>query len=112
MLIEYAYIYESKITNPTILPIAEKDFANSTYRGIEKFFGASVPYYDTLTLPHRFTTSPLPNTTSADTYSLQTALHRIGLYPAKGQFYYDCPVAGYMGACTIDAIKAFRRARP
>lgn len=111
VLVEYAYIYESKITNPSILPIVEKDFANSTFRGVETFFGAKVPYYDTLALPHRFTVSPAQNAASADTYSLQTALHRIGLYPLNGELFYDCPVAGFMGQCTIDSIRAYQKSK-
>ncbi len=111
VLVEYAYIYESKITNPDILPVVESEFANSTYRGAERFFGASVPYYDTLALPHRFATSPAPGSTTVDTYALQTALHRIGLYPPSGELYYDCPVSGYMGDCTISALKAYQKSR-
>jgi N-acetylmuramoyl-L-alanine amidase len=111
VLVEYAYIYESKITNPSVLPIVEKEFANSTYRGIERFFGRPVSYYDTLTLPHRFTTSPPAGATNADTYALQVALHRIGLYPPNDGLYYDCPVAGYMGDCTARAIKAFQKSK-
>ena len=111
VLVEYAYIYENKITNPTILPIVEKEFANSTYRGVEQFFGSRVPYFDTLQLPHVFRSSPKQGSTSAETYALQVALHRIHLYPATDEFYYDCPVDGYMGSCTVNAIKAFQRSK-
>jgi hypothetical protein len=111
VLVEYAYIYESKITNPSILPLVERDFANSTYRGVERFFSAPVPYYDTLALPHRFRSSPAPGATSPEIYALQTALHRIGLYPPSGELYYDCPVAGYFGDCTISALKAFQKSK-
>ena len=109
VLAEYAYIYESKITNPTLRTLVENEFANSTYRGVERFFGAKVAYYDTLALPHRFMYSPAKGSTSAETYALQTALHRIGLYPAGGVPYYDCPVSGYMGDCTIASIRAFQK---
>jgi N-acetylmuramoyl-L-alanine amidase len=109
VLVEYAYIYESKITSPTILPLVEKDFANSTYRGVERFFGRPIAYYNTLALPHRFGVSPPFGSTTRDTYSLQIALHRIGLYPPSGELFYDCPVSGYMGQCTVDAIKAFQQ---
>lgn len=111
VLVEYAYIYESKITNPTILPLVEKDFANSTYRGIKRFFGAHTVYYDTLALPHRFTTTPKKDTASSEVYALQMALRRVGLYPTPGQYFYDCPVSGYFGQCTIDALKAYQRSK-
>jgi N-acetylmuramoyl-L-alanine amidase len=110
VLVEYSYIYETKITNPTILPIVEKDFANSTYRGVRKFFGAPVSYYDTLTLPHRFTTTPKPDSTSAEVYSLQSALRRVNLYPPNG-LYYDCPLSGTFGTCTVNALKAFQKSK-
>lgn len=110
VLVEYSYIYESKITNPTIRPIVEKEFANSTYRGIRKFFGAAVPYYDTLTLPHRFTTSPAPESSSREVYALQSALRRVNMYPPGG-LYYDCPLSGYFGSCTVTALKAFQKSK-
>lgn len=111
VLVEYSYIYEGKIQNPVILPLAERDFANSTYRGIERFFGRPVAYYDTLTLPHRFTSSPAQNTTSAEVYSLQQGLRRLNLYPPGGGYFYDCPVGGYFGDCTISALKAFQKSK-
>ncbi len=48
---------------------------------------------------------------SAETYALQVALHRIHLYPAPGEYYYDCPVDGYMGTCTTNALKVFQRSK-
>jgi N-acetylmuramoyl-L-alanine amidase len=111
VLVEYSYIYEGKIQNPAILPLAERDFANSTYRGIERFFGRPVAYYDTLALPHRFTGSPAQNTTSAEVYSLQQGLRRLNLYPPGGGYFYDCPVGGYFGDCTISALKAFQKSK-
>ncbi len=111
VLVEYAYIYESKITSPAVLPIVEKEFANSTYRGVEEFFGSRVSYYDTLQIPHVFRTSPSQGTYSAETYALQVGLHRLHLYPAPGEYYYDCPVEGYMGTCTMNALKAFQKSK-
>ncbi len=111
VLIEYAYIYEGKIQNSSVLPLIEKDFANSTYRGVERFFGRPVAYYDTLALPHRFTISPSRYTTSSEIYSLQQGLRRLKLYPISGEYFYDCPVGGYFGDCTSTALKAFQKSK-
>lgn len=111
LLIEYAYIYESKITNPTIQPVALKDFAYQTYMGVQDFFHDPVRTRSTLILPHRWTTSPALNTTSVATYALQAALHTLDLYPTPDETLLDCPVSGFMGPCTVNSIKAFQKSK-
>ena len=112
VLIEYAYIYEPQLAQDMLRATVTSDFAHQTYRGLESYLGTSPKSpYTTLTLPHTWYVSPTPRTTSVDTYALQAALHTLNLYPASGRSLYDCPISGYMGPCTVNAIKAFQRSK-
>jgi len=112
VLVEYAYIYESKIANNAARPIVLDDFAYQTYRGIRDFFGAPVVGDNTLALPHAWETGPLPvGTAGTQVYALQAALKKLGFYPSGGQLLIGCPISGYAGECTINAVKAFQAAK-
>lgn len=112
VLIEYAYIYESKITNPAVRNSVLNDFAYQTYRGIQNYVGDPIQDDNTQALPHQWAESNLP-VGSADTqvYALQVALKKLGFYPPQGELLIGCPISGYMGECTKRALKAFQKSK-
>jgi N-acetylmuramoyl-L-alanine amidase len=111
VLVEYAYIYESKITNAGARKAVLDDMAHQTYRGIEDFFGAPKGK-DTLALPFPWTVGKIATGSSTpQIYALQVALHKLGFYPPQGQLLIGCPISGTAGACTTDALKAFQKSK-
>ncbi len=112
ILIEYAYIYESKITHPEVRSTVVADMAHQTYRGVQDFFNDPVMDDNTLALPHVWTEADLKiGTASPQVYALQVALHRLGFYPPQGQLLIGCPISGVVGECTIAALKAFQASK-
>ncbi len=112
VLIEYSYIYESKITYPEAREAVIKDFAHQTYQGIRQFLGAPVVGSDTRVLPYAWTVGPIKvGTSSTQGYALQVALHKLGFYPPAGSLLIGCPISGYVGECTISALKAFQASK-
>mgnify|MGYP000278568560 CR=1 FL=1 len=112
ILVEYAYIYESKISYPEARGTVTSDFAYQTYRGIKKFFGAPVVGDDTLALPYPWVTGELEvGSSSPQAYALQVALHKLGFYPPAGELLIGCPVSGYVGECTVRALKSFQASK-
>lgn len=112
VLVEYAYIYESKITHPETRSTVLNDMAYQTYRGVQDFFGAPVAGDDSLALPFAWAPGPVTlNTASPQIYALQAALHKLGFYPPAGQLLIGCPISGYAGECTVSALKAFQAAK-
>lgn len=112
ILVEYAYIYESKVSYAEARGIVTDDFAYQTARGVEKSFGASVPVSDTKILPYAWATGELAlNTASPQAYALQVALNKQGFYPPSGELLIGCPVSGYAGECTTRALKAFQASK-
>lgn len=112
LLIEYGYIYESKIARSEVRPTVLKDMAYQTYRGIQDFFQDPVAGDNTQALPHAWTESSIKEgDASPQIYALQAALHRLGFYPPAGQLLIGCPISGYAGACTITALKAFQASK-
>ncbi len=112
ILVEYAYIYESKISYPEARSVVTSDFAYQTYLGVEKFFGAPVVGDDTLALPYPWVTGLLEmGSSSSQVYALQVALHKLGFYPPTGELLIGCPVSGYVGECTVRALKNFQASK-
>lgn len=112
VLIEYAYIYESKIKNDASREVVLDDFAYQTYRGIQNFFNAPVVGDDTLALPHAWELSSLAlKESNPQVYALQVALHKLGFYPPLPELFIGCPISGYMGECTKKALKAFQASK-
>ena len=112
ILVEYAYIYESKISYPEARSVVTSDFAYQTYRGVEKFLGAPMVGDDTLALPYAWVTGPLKvGSSSSQAYALQVALHKLGFYPPAGELLIGCPVSGYVGECTVRALKSFQASK-
>jgi N-acetylmuramoyl-L-alanine amidase len=113
LLIEYAYIYEPQIVDPTARTLALKDLAYQTYLGLEDFFNPGVTTvaakaYDTLILPYTWQSTFSEQTSSNDVYALQTALIVDGVYPPTSRSKNECPRTGKMGPCTREAIKMFQ----
>jgi N-acetylmuramoyl-L-alanine amidase len=111
VLVEYAYIYESKITHSETRSVVINDMAHQTFRGMEDFFG--VPRgKDTLVLPFAWVPGPMKEgSSSPQVYALQVALHKLGFYPPAGQLLIGCPISGFVGTCTIDALNAFQKSK-
>lgn len=112
ILIEYAYVYESKIVNAEARSAVIADFAHQTSRGIETYLGERVTGSDTRVLPYAWRISPLPaGSANTQVYALQVALHKLGFYPPTGELLIGCPISGYVGECTTRALKAFQASR-
>lgn len=111
-LIEYAYIYESKLQHPEARDAVISDMAYQTYRGIRDYVGAPVQGDDTLALPYAWTPATIKDgDSSSQIYALQAALKKLGFYPPSGQLLIGCPISGFAGECTISALKAFQAAK-
>ncbi|MBY0110774.1 N-acetylmuramoyl-L-alanine amidase [Patescibacteria group bacterium] len=112
VLVEYAYIYESKITYPEARGVVTDDFAYQTYKGVEEFFGNPVLGDYTLALPYVWKAEEIEEgTASPQIYALQVALHSLGFYPPAGELLIGCPVSGYAGPCTTRALKVFQASK-
>lgn len=111
-LIEYAYIYESKIKYEGAREVVLDDMAYHTYRAIQEYLGAPLLVSDTLALPHAWALSELPlKISDTQVYALQVALKKLGFYPPPGELLVGCPISGYMGECTKKALRAFQASR-
>jgi N-acetylmuramoyl-L-alanine amidase len=111
VLVEYGYIYESKLVNAGARDTVEGDWAWQTYRGVEDFF--QNPKGNTSSvLPYAWKVpSPAKSTSAPEVYALQTALHKLGFYPPAGLSLYDCPISGFNGTCTQTALNAFQKSK-
>lgn len=112
VLIEYAYIYEPKIKNVEARDTVLSDMAHQTYRGIERYLGATVTGNDTLALPYKWVQgTPAANASSPQAYALQVALKKLGFFPPAGQLLVGCPISGVMDTCTVTGLKAFQKSK-
>jgi len=112
VLIEYAYIYESKIAHAEARDAVLTDMAYQTYRGIRTYVGAPVPGSDTLVLPYAWTPEEITvGKSSPQIYALQVALHKLGFYPPGDELLIGCPISGFAGSCTTTALKAFQKSK-
>lgn len=109
ILIEYSYIYERQLRDPSVRTLAVSQYAHATFAGLQDFFNDSPQEtYGTPTLPYTWERPLQMKAASADTYALQTALRTLDLYPPHGQNLDDCPISGYAGECTVEALKGFQ----
>lgn len=112
VLIEYAYIYESKLANPGARSAVESDFAWKTYRGLQAFLQDPVKGSDTPSLPYAWKIpSPGKGKSDPQILALQIALHKLGFYPAAGNSLYDCPISGFNGTCTQTALSTYQKSK-
>lgn len=111
ILVEYGYIYESRFADPSVRDAHFSDLAFQTYKGIQSFFGESVAdAKSSVVFPYKWK-DPVSSAYSTDAYALQVALRGLGMYPAAGELMIECPISGYMGACTKRAVKQFQSAK-
>ena len=114
LLIEYGYIYEPQLTDPTMRELATQDLAFQTYLGLQDFFDPRmIPdmghTYGTSILPHHWETILKEgDRPSHDIFALQTALAVEGIYPPSGTSGNECPRTGKFGPCTREALSAFQ----
>ncbi len=111
ILIEYAYVYETQITDKAIRGIAINEYAFQTYQGLKDyFFGINdEDVIKTATLPHEWKQAIAETfTQNPDVYALQIALRNMGVYPIEGKTLNDCPISGLFGGCTRKALVAFQ----
>ena len=108
LLIEYGYIYEPQFTNPDVRDRAVKELANKTYLGIKDYFDELV--LDTENYLHAKDLRRTDNVWNEENYMLQKELASKGFYPPKGKTFNECPVAGYFGSCTEEAVMKFQKA--
>jgi len=111
-LVEYGYIYEMQFIDKNLRPHTMKELAFQTYRGVKNYFEPSKKVlhqgYDTTPLPHMWKNALAPGTRNKDILSLQIALLKSGVYPPPGMMLSECPVSGYFGDCTVNAVKKFQ----
>ena len=105
ILIEYAYIYEPIVQNAGVRELAIRDMALQTYLGIQNFFGNT-----TYPLQNLYENYPIDLLSRGDrgpeVLALQGKLTLQGLYPPPGYSKNDCPLSGYYGLCTEEAVRA------
>lgn len=111
ILIEYAYLYESQLTDKATRELAVDEYAFQTYLGLKDYFfnmkedssmrTAALPYEWNKTISESLTQSP-------DIYALQIILRQMGFYPIERKTLSDCPISGLFGSCTQKALTAFQ----
>lgn len=113
MLIEYDYIYQPQFIDPEIRNLALKDLAYQTYLGLQDFFSKNnnvfvANSYNPALLYEWNNPETDKNSNPADIYALQTALIMDGVYPPSDKSKNDCPHSGFLGKCTLAALKEFQ----
>lgn len=110
LLIEYDYIYEPRLHDPTVRDNLLNEMAYQTYAGIKEFFELDTAMLKQSTLlPHEWSTPLRTGDRGKDVLALQAALAAEGLYPPRGFFKNSCPVSGYYGTCTKAAVSGFQK---
>jgi len=108
LLIEYGYIYETPIQEPSIQGTYIAELAHQTYRGIKTFFEPAINMKRFISLPYSWNAPLDINDKGSDVLRLQLALRTQNAYPPKGRSLSDCPISGYYGACTAQAVSEFQ----
>ncbi|HEY0908341.1 MAG TPA: N-acetylmuramoyl-L-alanine amidase [Candidatus Paceibacterota bacterium] len=115
VLIEYGYIYEPQFQDADVRKAVVREYAYQTYLGLREFFSSGIARtgaLPTVTLPYEFKKDIRESSSySTDIFALQMALAQARAYPAKGRTLNDCPISGYFGACTKNALTAFQAAK-
>lgn len=111
ILIEHGYIYEPFIQNSQVLSEASRGFAHATYSGIKDWFtDKNINTSVQSKLPiYKWNVNLKEGSRGADVFALQRALKAEGYYPAQGKTREDCPMTGYFGTCTTEALKTFQK---
>lgn len=111
LLIEYGYIYEPMVAEPSLRDAVLTDLAFRTYRGVATFFneGSNKNDLNTTLLPHEWSTDlEVGAEGNLDVLKLQMALILEGVYPPEGKTKNDCSLTGLFGPCTAGAVRAFQ----
>lgn len=108
LLIEYGYIYETPIQEESIKDTYITELAHQTYRGLKTFFEPTIRMTRFATLPHTWNAPLTINDKGSDVLRLQLALRTQNAYPPQGRSLSDCPISGYYGACTAQAVSEFQ----
>jgi len=107
VLIEYGYIYESRLNNPELRKLVLRELAMETYRGVKSYFDKTDVESSTI-LPHRFSSNLQNGSEGGEVLALQYALRNDSLYPPPGHSLNDCPINGRFGPCTEAAVRLFQ----
>ncbi|MBP6925594.1 MAG: N-acetylmuramoyl-L-alanine amidase [Candidatus Pacebacteria bacterium] len=113
LLIEYGYIYEPKFKDDAVRNVLMTDLAHQTYWGVEEFFVDTLPEQrivrTTLVDIPELIEPPLRRvkTQSLQVLKLQAMMRWIGAFPV-GDTLSNCPIDGYYGDCTFNAVKKFQ----
>lgn len=111
LLVEYSYIYESQIADKSTRDAVVREMAYKTYLGLrDTLTGIPSSKYGVSTLiPKSFISNLKRGTTKKGrVIELQNMLSILGYYPGEGKTLNDCPVTGYFGVCTENALKNFQ----
>jgi len=112
LLVEYGYIYEPQFHVNKIRSLFLKELAYQTYRGFMYHFEpetkSSTLAEKTRLLPNTWNETLKEGARGPAVLALQRALLEEGTYPPSGTTLNDCPLSGYLSACTVKAIKTFQ----
>lgn len=111
ILIEYSYIYESQITNKDTREKVLREMAYKTYLGLRDVLTGipSSSHGISTIIPKNFSGSLERGTTKREkVLDVQNMLSILGYYPGEGKTLSDCPIAGYFGICTENAVMSFQ----
>lgn len=109
ILIEYGYIYEGRFQNESVRDDIFNEMAFQTYIGVKDFFEEDDLGLQTTLLPYKWSKSFEDGIGyDKDVLHLQGYLSLEGHYPPEGESIYDCPVTGFYGKCTVDALQEFQ----
>jgi N-acetylmuramoyl-L-alanine amidase len=112
ILMEYDYLYEPKLHNRKIRSLLTKEYAYRTYLGVKNFLNKDrnkSQKDDSFLLGE--IQSDLWNymDRNEEVVRLQAFLHKKGYYPGPRKTFSACPITGYFGDCTTDAVKKFQK---
>lgn len=114
VLVEYGYIYEPQFQSKDIRTAILKELAYQTYLGIEDFFIESKSddknsILKTSIVPYFWSKELDLGSKGSDVLSLQYALSVKDHYPPKERTLRNCPLSGFFGECTKDALIDFQK---
>ncbi len=103
VLVEYSYVYEPAIQN--YFSVASTIFADVSARAIKQAL-----FQDTFetAFGYSWQKNLKEKDKGSDVLVLQYALKSLGFFPPEGKNREDCPIAGYFGDCTKEALKKFQ----
>jgi N-acetylmuramoyl-L-alanine amidase len=109
VLVEYGYIYETYFTDPEIKDYIFDELAKQTYWGFMNYLrdDSTVEQVYTDFYDYGFENNLKKGNFGIDVLALQAFLVSSGYYPYDATFN-ECPISGFFGDCTEDALKKFQ----